>query len=57
MTMLQRYAHMVNFFSSFEWWKADPHDELVNQGHLLLGGARKSVRNLFAARRYYELKA
>ena len=32
MTMLEGYAHMVDFFTSFEWWKADPHDELV-EGH------------------------
>ena len=32
MTMLAGYAHMVDFFTSFEWWKADPHDELVD-GH------------------------
>jgi len=32
MIMLQGYAHMVDFFTSFEWWKADPHDELVNHG-------------------------
>jgi hypothetical protein len=30
--MLQGYAHMVEFFTAFEWWKADPHDELVNKG-------------------------
>jgi hypothetical protein len=32
MVMLQGYAHMVDFFTGFEWWKADPHDELVNKG-------------------------
>jgi len=32
MTMLNGYAHMVDFFTSFEWWKTDPHDELVNNG-------------------------
>jgi hypothetical protein len=32
MTMLNGYAHMVEFFTSFEWWKTDPHDELVNHG-------------------------
>jgi hypothetical protein len=29
MTMLKGYEHMVDFFLSFEWWKAEPHDELV----------------------------
>src|ERR1035438_829042 len=32
MTMLAGYAHMVDFFTSFEWWKTEPHDELVNTG-------------------------
>lgn len=29
MVMLNGYAHIVDFFTSFEWWKTDPHDELV----------------------------
>jgi hypothetical protein len=36
MTMLQGYAHMVDFITSFEWWKAEPHDELVNGGNYCL---------------------
>ncbi|HEX4769972.1 MAG TPA: DUF5060 domain-containing protein [Bryobacteraceae bacterium] len=32
MTMFLGYGHMVDFFTSFEWWKSDPHDELVNNG-------------------------
>jgi hypothetical protein len=36
MTMLQGYAHMVDFFTSFEWWKTDPHDEMVNNGNYCL---------------------
>jgi hypothetical protein len=36
MTMLQGYAHMVDFFTSFEWWKTEPHDELVSQGNYCL---------------------
>lgn len=32
MVMLKGYAHMVDFFTGFEWWKVDPHDELVNKG-------------------------
>jgi hypothetical protein len=32
MTMLKGYEHMVDFFTSFEWWKTEPHDELVNNG-------------------------
>jgi hypothetical protein len=36
MTMLQGYAHMVDFFTGFEWWKTQPHDELVNKGNYCL---------------------
>ncbi len=32
-TMLAGYAHMVDFFTSFEWWKTEPHDELVDSGN------------------------
>jgi hypothetical protein len=32
MVMLRGYAHIVEFFTAFEWWKTDPHDELVNKG-------------------------
>jgi hypothetical protein len=32
MVMLKGYDHMVDFFTSFEWWKTEPHDELVNSG-------------------------
>jgi hypothetical protein len=31
-TMLNGYAHIVEFFTSFEWWKVEPHDELVTGG-------------------------
>jgi hypothetical protein len=30
MTMLRGYAHMVRFFTGIEWWKTEPHDELVD---------------------------
>jgi hypothetical protein len=36
MTMLEGYVHMVDFFTSFEWWKTEPHDELVNEGSYCL---------------------
>jgi hypothetical protein len=36
MVMLKGYAHMVHFFTSFACWKADPHDELVNNGAFCL---------------------
>lgn len=32
MVMLKGYEHMVEFFTSFEWWKTEPHDELVDKG-------------------------
>jgi hypothetical protein len=32
MTMLQGYAHMVDFFTRFDWWRTEPHDELVSKG-------------------------
>ena len=32
MVMLKGYEHMVDFFTSFDWWKTEPHDELVSQG-------------------------
>jgi Protein of unknown function (DUF4038) len=36
MTMFHGYGHMVDFFTSFEWWKTEPHDELVNRGNYCL---------------------
>ena len=36
MTMLQGYAHMVDFFTSFDWWTTEPHDELVSDGNYCL---------------------
>jgi hypothetical protein len=36
MKMLEGYAHMVDFFTSFEWWKTEPHDELVSPGNYCL---------------------
>jgi hypothetical protein len=37
MVMLRGYAHLVAFFTSFDWWKADPHDEWVDNGAYCLG--------------------
>ncbi len=42
MVMLNGYAHMVDFFTGFEWWKAEPHDELVNQGAFCLAEPGKT---------------
>ena len=30
MTMLIGYRHIVDFFTSFDWWKCQPHNELVS---------------------------
>jgi hypothetical protein len=30
MVMLRGYARILEFFTAFEWWKTDPHDELVD---------------------------
>ena len=36
MAMFKGYMHMVDFFTSFDWWKTEPHDELVNNGDYCL---------------------
>jgi len=36
MTMLDGYSHMVDFFTSFDWWRTEPHDELVSRGSYCL---------------------
>ena len=36
MTMFLGYGHLVDFFTSFDWWKTNPHDELVNDGNYCL---------------------
>lgn len=38
-TMFVGYGHIVDFFTSFDWWKANPHDELVNAGNWCLADA------------------
>ncbi len=35
-TMFAGYGHIVDFFTGFEWWKTNPHDELVNPGDYCL---------------------
>jgi hypothetical protein len=32
MTMLEGYGHIVTCFTSLQWWKLEPKDELVSQG-------------------------
>lgn len=36
MTMFTGYAHMLDFFTGFEWWKTEPHDELVDRPNYCL---------------------
>ena len=36
MVMLKGYAHMLQFFTSFEWWKTEPHDEWASRGAFCL---------------------
>jgi hypothetical protein len=32
MVLLAGYARIVDFFTSFDWWRTEPHDELVDAG-------------------------
>jgi hypothetical protein len=41
-TMFLGYGHMVDFFTSFEWWKTNPHDELVSAGNYCLADPGKT---------------
>jgi hypothetical protein len=36
MTMFVGIGHIVDFMTSFEWWKTNPHDELVDHGNYCL---------------------
>jgi hypothetical protein len=36
MTMLAGYARIVDFFATFDWWKTEPHDNLVTNGAFCL---------------------
>jgi hypothetical protein len=42
MTMFLGYGHMVDFFTSFEWWKTNPHDELVDKGNYCIADIGKT---------------
>lgn len=42
MVMLKGYAHMVDFFRSFEWWKTNPDDDLVSPGDFCLADTGKT---------------
>ena len=36
MTMFLGYGHIVDFMTGFDWWKTNPHDELVDHGNYCL---------------------
>lgn len=36
MTMFVGVGHIVDFMTSFEWWKTNPHDELIDRGNYCL---------------------
>jgi hypothetical protein len=36
MLMLDGYARIVDFFTSFDWWKTEPHDDRVSDGAFCL---------------------
>ena len=36
MTMFLGYGHLVDFMTGFEWWKTNPHDELIDRGNYCL---------------------
>jgi hypothetical protein len=36
MTMLNDYAHLVEFFECFDYWRTEPHNELVSGWALCL---------------------
>jgi Protein of unknown function (DUF4038)/Domain of unknown function (DUF5060)/Putative collagen-binding domain of a collagenase len=42
MTMFLGYGHMVDFFTSFDWWKTNPDDEAVNNGNYCLADPGKT---------------
>ena len=42
MVMLKGYAHMVDFFTGFEWWKLNPDDSLVSAGDFCLSDPGKT---------------
>ncbi len=36
MTMFLGYGHIVDFMTSFDWWKTNPHDELIDHENYCL---------------------
>lgn len=41
MTMLTGYGYMMDFFTAFDWWTAEPHNELVEDWNLCLAALGK----------------
>jgi len=42
MTLLVEYGRLYDFFTGFDWWLTDPHDELVNAGNYCLAAPGKT---------------
>ena len=42
MVMLKGYANMLQFFTGFEWWKTEPHDEWASRGAFCLAEPGKT---------------
>ena len=46
MTVFFGYGHIVNFMTGFDWWKTNPHDELVDHGNYCLADPGHLYRRL-----------
>jgi hypothetical protein len=42
MVMLEGYARILDFFTSFDWWRTEPHDDLVDGGNFCLAEPGKA---------------
>lgn len=42
MTLAGYHRHLAEFFTSYEWWKSEPHDELVTAGAFCLAEPGKT---------------
>ncbi len=56
MVMLRGYAHIVEFFTGFDWWTTEPHDELVDGGAFCLADPGKVYAVYLPAGRAVHLK-
>lgn len=53
MVMPKGYAHMVDFFTSFEWWKCDPVDGMADAGVMVLADAERNTVAVYAPKGGY----